>query len=214
VALSFVFVAFFPFAAIIETRHLVVLFPLADVCVALLVGDRWADFVPRLAGRRGVAVVEFGLKTALVATVVALHAVAIAPLVRPGDFGLLARFRGLEYYHLRMGSMVGPEVDRINAMLDSGAAPLDDFSFTSGLEQVFPMTGYYDTLPGPLPLALASWNRPAHAPDAEPYFLGIGCGCALKTLCAQSDLDPPPDSDAAAHRDALLAGFVMCVANP
>jgi len=204
-----VVVSMFTLIQDLEIRHALWLFPAMYACVALMLGD-WLTWA---AGRGDWKRAPALLLLSLVAGLVIFPGVTrIAHFVQLDQWGMSARFRGYQYYQHEIGSLVGDEVDGVNALLDSRPDLTANDSFMIGLRNLFPMSGHYRCCLWE-PLAFDKWTLPNAPTDVAPgdFFGGVGCGMAIKSTLGREALLRWSAARAPEIGTALDAGFAACV---
>ncbi len=207
------FVALFPFNAHLCPRHFLWLFLLGYFCVALMLGDL-ATF---LVSRRPRKITQWiGLAAVMIflGTLIVSHATLVTHLIRPSALGMFLKFRGDDYYKMRLPSVVGAEVDRVNCLLDADPPFINDESFRSGLGAVFPKSDLRNMLSasprGDIDIAAVSLGA-SGAEYARQFYFGVGCAVALRDVFTAGDIDNLSESDFTQARARAREGFTWCV---
>jgi hypothetical protein len=200
---------FFSFVELIQIRHVMALVPCGYLCIACLLGDRvmpaaWAE------RRRWLRGVESGVKWGLLILVLIGNGRHLAAFIWPSQLDMLTRFRGLEYCRLDLNELHGPEVDRVNCLLDHYPAIWDGpRSFAAGMRTVFLAPNRF----ADPPLHFKDMRPPHPYTDRGEFYRGIGCAMALKTGVTDAAIRQIPvnDSYPEAHAQAR-DGYAFCAA--
>jgi len=111
--------------------------------------------------------------------------------------------------------VVGPEIDRVNCLLDARLDFLRDMDAKAGFGMVFKRFGYYDCCQlEPLPVDYNYMHQDQNEHDPAAFYRGLGCAMALKDGVTTADLANVPDGD---HPEALTwlnEGYSRCFELP
>ncbi|MBZ0274217.1 hypothetical protein K8I61_19425 [bacterium] len=205
--------AVFPFVDSISTRHLLWLIPAAYAGIALLLAD---DMVTgRMRARSSwlwpsLWRAEVIVKAAALAALVIFNAIQLAPLIQPREFGMLHRFRGMDYFATFSGFVVGPEVERVNCALDEKPRGLWDMETHAGMRTIFRRAGAYQCCIWEPDAWDASDVPPALKPGISArYWRGVGYGLALKADATAEAVDRIENLDPVRRTQILEAFHAM-----
>ena len=202
----------FPLVNFIGLRHVLWLFPSMYVFIAVFLGDRIImDDERNLPWIR----IETGLKFIVFLFLAIPHILAVIPLIQPPEKGMLQRYRGMTYYINSMGSMIGDEVGAVNRFFDTlpdGMTRPEYWDFREGIGKVFPITGYYRCCRmDPIMIDLANISIPKKCESKKKFYMGVGCGVALKSNMTKEDLISLPKLDDLDVLSAANEGHEGCI---
>ncbi|HPM75637.1 MAG TPA: hypothetical protein PK961_01000 [bacterium] len=209
-AAALLFLLFFPAIQHLGARHLLGMVVAGYVTIALAMGDTFfGDKHPTAR------TVDRAVRLTLLAMVLLLNLGRIVSLVQPESIDTFHRFRGGDYYDNQFGSVIGPEIDRVNCLLDARLDFMQDMDAKAGFGLVFKRFGYYECCQlEPQPVDYHYMRQDESARDPAMLYRGLGCAMALKDQITAVDLTNVPDGG---HPEAftwLTDGFSRCSALP
>jgi len=208
--LFFVACLFFSFVGDLTTRHLMWLNIAAVAAIALLAND---SLLPLRANGKiaWYNVAEYAVKCFIVFLLVIKNVIAIVPYIQPAQADMLAKFRGIDYCRWGLSTVIGPEVDRVNCLIDQQPDPGPFFQ--AGMGELFRTSRSEKFIPRPLPLPPRPFNLPAAEADRITFARGVGCALAMKGF-AENDVERIGYVRSLDRNEAVTAGFRECAALP
>ncbi len=204
-------VSVFPFAGFLAPRHVLWFYPAGYLAMAVFLTEKMVPARYAVA-----AYVEKGVKTALIVFLVCRHLFLIFPLLQIKDLGITFRLRGHDYSLIEVGMAIGDEIDNMNCLLDANPRQLKNNAFLNGLRIIFPMEGQYRCCHmKPVSPQLETIRGPVFKTDSpKDFYIGLGCGLALKTTTSGEDLSRLPLLYNPSARDWAGEGYRMCAELP